>query len=56
MKSGSAINVEEGPWGLRGDLIVTNALLWVVRARRGGEPKREVHLYLYDRLSSRGAL
>ena len=37
------------PWGLRSDLVVTNALLWVVSVRRAGEPKPEVHLYLYDR-------
>ena len=51
MKSGSAAGSEEGPWQLRGDLIVTNAILWVVSARRVGEPKPEVHLYLYDRYS-----
>jgi len=41
----------DGPWALRGDLFVTNALLWVASARRTGEPKPEVHLYLYDRYS-----
>jgi hypothetical protein len=51
MKSGSAVYTEEGPWGLRGDLIITNAILRIVDARRVGEPKPEVHLYLYDRYS-----
>jgi hypothetical protein len=51
MKSGPAAPSEDGPWGLRGDLIITNAILWVATARRVGEPKPEVHLYLYDRYS-----
>jgi hypothetical protein len=51
MKSGSRGSSEEGPWGLRGDLIITNAILWLVGAGRVGEPKPEVHLYLYDRYS-----
>ena len=49
LKAGSATHPEDRPWGLRGDVIVTNALLWVVTVRRAGEPKPEVHLYLYDR-------
>jgi hypothetical protein len=51
MTSGSAADSEGGPWGLRGDLIVTRAILWVASARGVGEPKPEVHLYLYDRYS-----
>jgi len=51
MKSGSTAYSKEGPWGLRGDLIITNAILWVAGAGRVGEPKPEVHLYLYDRYS-----
>jgi hypothetical protein len=50
-ESGSTAHSEEGPWGLRGDLIITNAILWVAGAGRVGEPKPEVHLYLYDRYS-----
>jgi hypothetical protein len=44
MTSGSAADSEGGPWGLRGDLIVTRAILWVASARGVGEPKPEVHL------------
>ena len=51
MKSKSARHSEDGPWGLRSDLIITNAILWVAGAGRLGEPKPEVHLYLYDRYS-----
>jgi hypothetical protein len=51
MKSGPAAHSDSGPWGLRTDLIVTHALLWLAGARRGGEPKPEVHLYLHDRYS-----
>jgi hypothetical protein len=51
MKPGTTARSEDGPWGLRGDLIITNAILWVSTARRVGEPKPEVHLYLYDRYS-----
>ena len=51
MSSGSTARSEEGPWGLRSDLIITNALLWVAGAGRVGEPTPEVHLYLYDRYS-----
>jgi len=51
MKSGAAGHSEDGPWRLRSDLVVTNAILWVATARRVGEPKPEVHLYLYDRYS-----
>lgn len=40
---------DEGPWELRSDLSVTRTLLWVAGASRRGEPKPEVHLYLYDR-------
>src|SRR5687768_4404755 len=40
---------DDRPWGLRSDLVVTNALLWVVSVRSAGQPKPEVHLYLYDR-------
>ncbi len=49
MESGSTTHSKEGPWGLRGDLIITNAMLWVAGAGRVGEPRPEVHLYLYDR-------
>src|SRR5712691_6965016 len=49
MKSESMSHSEEGPWELRGDLIITNAILWVAGAGRVGEPTPEVHLYLYDR-------
>jgi len=49
MKSKSASHSEEGPWGLHGDLIITNAILWVAGASHMGKPKPEVHLYLYDR-------
>ena len=42
---------DPGPWALRGDLVVTKALLWVAGAGRVGEPTLEVHLYLYDRYS-----
>jgi hypothetical protein len=38
-----------GSWRLRADLLTTQGLLWVARARRGGELRPEVHLYLYDR-------
>jgi hypothetical protein len=51
LKPGSATHSEDGPWGLRGDLIITNAVLWVTTVRRAAEPKPEVHLYLYDRYS-----
>lgn len=51
MKPDSAPASGEGPWGVRGDLIVMNALLWVARAGRAGQPTPEVHLYLYDRYS-----
>ena len=47
MESRSTAHSGEGPWGLRGDLIITNAMLWVAGAGRVGEPKPEVHLYLY---------
>jgi len=49
MESRSTTHSKEGPWGLRGDLIITNAILWVAGAGRVGEPRPEVHLYLYDR-------
>ena len=49
MKSNSVSHTIEGPWRLRSDLIITNAMLWVAGAGRVGEPKPEVHLYLYDR-------
>ena len=49
MERGSAAHPDDRPWGLRGDLLVTNALLCVATARRSGEPKPEVYLYLYDR-------
>jgi len=49
LEPGPAAHPDDRPWGLRGDLLVTNALLWVATARRSGEPKPEVHLYLYDR-------
>ena len=49
MKTQTAAHSDDRPWGLRSDLVVTNALLWVVSVRRAGEPKPEVHLYLYDR-------
>lgn len=39
----------ETPWRLRYDLIWAHALLWAAATQRGGEPKREVHLYLADR-------
>ena len=45
----SAAHPGDRPWGLRGDLVVTNVLLWVVSVRGTGEPKPEVHLYLYER-------
>lgn len=51
MTPGSTAHSEEGAWGLRGDLFITNALLWVAGAGRVGEPTPEVHLYLYDRYS-----
>ncbi len=51
LKARSAAHPDDGPWGLRGDLVVTHVVLWVASARRGGEPKPEVHLYLYDRYS-----
>jgi len=49
LEQGPASHPDDRPWGLRGDLLVTKALLWVATARRSGEPKPEVHLYLYDR-------
>jgi hypothetical protein len=49
LKAASPPHPDDGPWGLRGDLVVTNALLWVVSVRHAGEPRPEVHLYLYDR-------
>jgi hypothetical protein len=36
-------------WQLRMDLAWTRGLLWFARAGRGGEPKRDVHLFLADR-------
>ena len=36
-------------WQLRADLAWAQGLLWVASAGRGGEPKRDVHLYLADR-------
>ena len=49
LKAGSPSRPEYRAWELRGDLVVTNALLWVVTVRRAGPLKPEVHLYLYDR-------
>ena len=49
MQAKTAPHSDDRPWGLGSDLAVTNALLWVVSVRRAGEPKPEVHLYLYDR-------
>ena len=40
---------KSGPWGLRTDLLTVHGLLWIARVRPGGEPRPEVHLYLYDR-------
>ena len=40
---------KSGPWGLRTDLLTVHGLLWMARVRPGGEPRPEVHLYLYDR-------
>jgi hypothetical protein len=40
MTSGSAADSEGGPWGLRGDLIVTRALLWVASARGCASPSQ----------------
>ena len=40
---------KDGPWRLRADLVTIQGLLWVARRRPGGEPRPEVHLYLYDR-------
>src|SRR5213593_5152550 len=40
---------KDGPWRLRADLVTIQGLLWVARGRPGGEPRPEVHLYLYDR-------
>ena len=51
LKPKSVTHPEDGPWGLRGDVIITKAIFWVATARRAGEPKPEVHLYLYDRYS-----
>ena len=36
-------------WQLRTDLAWARGLLWVASTGRGGEPKRDVHLYLADR-------
>ena len=36
-------------WWLRADLLSTKGLLWIAGAGRSGEPRPEVHLYLYDR-------
>ena len=36
-------------WQLRTDLVWAHGLLWVATGGRGGEPKRDVHLYLADR-------
>jgi hypothetical protein len=36
-------------WQLRKDLAWARGLLWFARAGRGGEPKRDVHLFLADR-------
>lgn len=37
------------PWRLRADLLTMQGLLLIVRARRVGQLRPEVHLYLYDR-------
>jgi hypothetical protein len=36
-------------WQLRKDLAWARGLLWFASAGRGGEPKRDVHLFLADR-------
>ena len=37
------------PWRLRTDLAWAHGLLWIARTGRGGEPKRDVHLFMADR-------
>src|SRR5438552_7894420 len=39
----------EKPWKLRSDLAWAHVLLWVARTGRGGEPKRDVHVFMANR-------
>src|SRR2546425_9997194 len=41
LERGSAAHPDDRPWGLRGDLLVTNALLWVATARRSENRSRK---------------
>jgi hypothetical protein len=39
----------ETPWKLRSDLAWAHVLLWFARTGRGGEPKRDVHVFMANR-------
>ena len=39
----------ERPWKLRSDLAWAHVLLWVAQTGRGGEPRRDVHIFMANR-------